>query len=69
MNKMRQPTTSQSLELAFPIRRQRLPQPSAGYSTDDDLNGVSNPAARRRVQNRLNQRAYRKTLEKFRLRP
>ncbi|KAJ5517635.1 hypothetical protein N7453_000057 [Penicillium expansum] len=63
MNKMRQPTTSEPLELGLPIRQRLAPQ-SAAYSADDDLNGVRNPAARRRVQNRLNQRAYRKISEK-----
>lgn len=34
----------------------------SSYSPDDDLTGVTSAALRRRIQNRLNQRAYR---EKF----
>lgn len=34
--------------------------PTSSYSPDDDLTGVTSPALRRRIQNRLNQRAYRK---------
>ncbi len=38
-----------------------LPQLAEMKSIDEDWSGVSAPAARRRLQNRLNQRARRKT--------
>ncbi|KAJ5657306.1 uncharacterized protein N7484_000955 [Penicillium longicatenatum] len=42
-----------------PIKLRRMPQQSAVYDPDEDWTGVTSSALRRRIQNRLNQRAYR----------
>ncbi|KAJ0423902.1 NAD(P)-binding protein [Aspergillus carlsbadensis] len=40
-------------------RHRKLPHRSIAHPPEDDWVGVTNPATRRRLQNRLNQRAYR----------
>ncbi|BAE62475.1 unnamed protein product [Aspergillus oryzae RIB40] len=53
------PRTSQLVDPSLLLSLQRMPQQFMAYSPDEDWSGVTNPAARRRLQNRLNQRAYR----------
>ncbi|KAJ9649551.1 hypothetical protein H2199_000327 [Coniosporium tulheliwenetii] len=43
-----------------PISLERMPQQVEVLASEDDWTGLSNSAARRRLQNRLNQRAYTK---------
>lgn len=44
--------------MARPVVLERMPQQSGLLGAEDDWTGVTNAAARRRVQNRINQRAY-----------
>lgn len=46
-------------------RRHHVRHATTADAPEDDLLGVTDPVLRRRVQNRLNQRAYREASQQF----